>query len=433
VNGILIAVVSVSAILLVAVFFLLISLRKRISPGSEGNLEKAVRDELRSGREESARTARELREEVAASLKTSTDTNLKTLTELGRLQTDELNLATRRIKDLSESYDKRLEELRLTVGERLKELQEGNEKKLEQMRETVGEKLENALAQRLGESFKIVGAQLEAVQRGLGEMRTLATGVGDLKNLLQNVKTKGILGEEQLGSILEQILTPDQYDRNVRTSEESAEVVEFAIRLPGGSPESEHVWLPIDSKFPLSDYEKLIDATEQGEPDEMNKASAALLRAVRLSAREISAKYLNPPRTTDFALLFLPIEGLYAEILREPGIINEMLQKHRVVITGPTTLSAILSSLRMGFRTLAIEKRSSEVWTILGAVKTEFGKFGEVLDRLKRQLTAAAGTVESTGVRTRAIERKLRDVEQLPSDRSSQLLELPDIPEETES
>lgn len=426
-NVFLIAACSISTVLLVAVMVLLLSTRKKIASVDEETLEKALREELRAGREESTRASRELRKEVAASLKTSTDSTIRTLSELGRLQKDELSLATRRIGELSESYEKRLGKLGLTVDERLKELQEGNEKKLEQMRETVGEKLEGALTKRLGESFRIVGAQLEAVQRGLGEMRNLAAGVGDLKNLLQNVKTRGTLGEEQLGAILEQILTPDQFDRNVRTNDESGEIVEFAVRLPGRSPGNEPVWLPIDSKFPLSDYEELIEASRQGDSEKAGKASAALIRAVRLSAKDICVKYLNPPRTTDFAILFLPVEGLYAEVLREPGIVSGIMREFRVVIAGPTTLSAILSSLRMGFRTLAIEKRSSEVWTVLGAVKTEFGRFGDVLDKLKRQLAIAAGTVESTGVRTRAIQRKLRDVEQLPSGEGGKILGLPGI------
>ena len=391
-------------------------------------IENTIREELRLGREESARTARELREEVSQGQKLGAETLIKTIGEMGKAQQEGLEAVARRIRELTESNEARIEKLRNTVDAQLRHIQETNEKRLEQMRQTVDEKLQSTLEKRLGESFKMVSQHLEAVQRGLGEMQNLAVGVGDLKRVLTNVKARGTWGEVQLGAILEQILTPDQYDTNVQTREGSGESVEYAIRLPGPADDPDAcVWLPIDSKFPQEDYLRLLDAAEAADAEAVQKAASALQRALRVSARDIQEKYLNPPRTTDFAIMFLPTEGLYAEILRQPGQVEELQQKHRVVVAGPTTLSAILSSLRMGFRTLAIEKRSSEVWKILGAVKTEFGKFGDVLTRVKRQLNAATNTIEQTGVRTRAMERKLREVERLPADAAGEILELAEM------
>lgn len=395
--------------------------------GPERNrIENAVREESRLGRGESARAARELREEVAAGQKQSAETLIRTIGEMGKSQQDHLEVVARRIKELTESNEARIEKLRSAVEAQLRHIQETNEKRLEQMRQTVDEKLQSTLEKRLGESFKMVSEHLEAVQRGLGEMQNLAVGVGDLKRVLTNVKARGTWGEVQLGSILEQVLTPEQYATNVQARESSGETVEYAIRLPGPIDDPDvPVWLPIDSKFPQEDYLRLLDAAEAADAGAVQKAAAALQRALHLSAKDIQEKYLNPPRTTDFAIMFLPTEGLYAEILRQPGQVEELQRRYRVVVAGPTTLSAILSSLRMGFRTLAIEKRSSEVWKILGAVKTEFGRFGDVLTKVKKQLHAASNTIEQTGVRTRAMERKLRDVEQLPRDASTEILELP--------
>jgi DNA recombination protein RmuC len=272
----------------------------------------------------------------------------------------------------------------------------------------------------LGESFKIVGDQLEAVQRGLGEMQSLATGVGDLKKVLTNVKTRGTWGEYQLGNILEQILTPDQYAKNVKPKESSDEIVEYAVRLPGHDNSSQ-VWLPIDSKFPQESYIRLKDASEKSDTDAIEKASAELIRTIKKSAKDISDKYIDPPHTTDFAIMFLPTEGLYAEIVRQPGMLDD-LQHQRIVVAGPTNLSAILSSLSMGFRTLAIENRSSEVRKILSAVKTEFSAFGDVLSKVKTQLDRASGTIDKAGVRTRAMQKKLKDVEELPVEDSTKIL-----------
>ncbi len=391
-----------------------------------GGTEKNIREDLRVAREESAAAARLLREEVAGSQKSTAGTMLGALEVIGKAQGELLESVSRRIGELTESNEKRIDGLRSTIDEKLKVMQEGNEKKLDQMRATVEEKLQDTLEKRLGESFRLVSDRLEAVQRGLGEMQTLATGVGDLKKVLTNVKTRGTWGEIQLGALLEQIMTAEQYGTNVQTKEGSADRVEFAIRLPGAEDyPGSCVWLPIDSKFPQEDYLRLVEASEAADPAAVLQATAALIKAVHSSAKDIRDKYIDPPRTTDFGIMFLPTEGLYAEVLRQSGEVERLQREYRVVVAGPTTLAAILSSLRMGFRTLAIEKRSSEVWKVLSAVKTEFGKFGEILGKVKKQLSAASNTIEQTGRRTRAMEKKLRDVEELPGAESSRLLELP--------
>ena len=411
---------AISALLLI---FVLIKLKANGSTG----VNQTVREELRFGREESAKTARDLREEVSAGQKLSMDMMVRTIGEMGKSQNDNLESIARLIQEMTESNRVGIEKLRSSIDTQLKYLQESNEKKLDQMRETVDEKLQSTLEKRLGESFKLVSERLEAVQHGLGEMQNLATGVGDLKKVLTNVKARGTWGEVQLGALLEQILTPDQYDKNVRTRIDSQESVEYAIRLPGQDDGHEScVWLPIDSKFPQEDYLRLVDAADTADVDAVQKATAALIRSVHNSAKEIRDKYLNPPGTTDFAIMFLPTEGLYAEVLRQPGQVEKIQQDYRIVVAGPTTLSAILSSLRIGFRTLAIEKRSSEVWKVLSAVKTEFGKFGDVLAKVQRQLNTASNTIEQTEVRTRSMERKLRAVEELPSEEMVEILELSD-------
>ena len=299
------------------------------------------------------------------------------------------------------------------------------------MRKTVDEKLHETLDKRLGESFKIVSERLDAVHKGLGEMRNLATGVGDLKRVLTNVKARGTWGEVQLGAILEQILTPAQFEKNVQVKDDSSERVEYAVRLPGPKDDPNAcVWLAIDSKFPQEDYQRLQEAAEKADPDAVQTAKDGLARTIRVAARDIRDKYVNPPRTTDFGVMFLATEGLYAEVLRQPALVEDLQQQFRVVVAGPTTLAALLSSLRLGFQTLAIEERASEVWQVLGAVKTEFGKFGDVLGRVKRQLDTATRTIEETGVRSRAMERKLRSVEQLPDAEASEIFELPATGEE---
>ncbi|HCY12765.1 MAG TPA: DNA recombination protein RmuC [Gammaproteobacteria bacterium] len=391
--------------------------------------DQAVREELRAGREEAAGRSRELREEVSGSLGKTAELLTTTVGQLGTTQKEQLESVTTQVRTLVESNQQRMDGLRATISEQLNEMREANEKKLEEMRRTVDEKLQGTLEKRLGESFKLVSERLDAVHKGLGEMQTLATGVGDLKNVLTNVKVRGTWAEYQLEAILEQVLTPEQFDRNVATKEGSAERVEFAIRLPGrGDDPDDCVWLPIDSKFPQEDYLRLAEAAREGDADSVAQSTKELLRSVTQSAKTISDKYLNPPQTTDFAVLYLPTEGLYAEVLRQPGLISQLQQDHRVVISGPTTIAALLSSLRLGFRSLAIEKQASEVWQVLAAVKTEFGKFGGVLDKVKKQLATASNTIDETQTRTRAMARKLREVEQLPGGESDELLEL--LPED---
>ena len=337
-----------------------------------------------------------------------------TLTRFGEQQ-------QQRLAELTADSEKRLGEVRSTLETRLNAMQQDNAAKLEQMRATVDEKLQSTLETRLGHSFKLVSERLEAVQRGLGEMQSLASGVGDLKRVLSNVKTRGILGEMQLAALLEQMLTPDQYAANVATVPGSDDRVEFAIRLPG-SDRDHHVWLPVDAKFPSEDYERLLDAQQAADVDAVERAAMALERHIREEAKTIRAKYISPPATTDFAILFLPTEGLYAEIIRRPGLFESLQREQRVTIAGPSTLSALLNSLQMGFRTLAIQQRSSEVWQLLGAVKNEFGKFGGVLQMVRKKLDEAGKHIDATTVRTRAIERKLRDVESLPGEQAQQLL-----------
>ena len=397
----------------------------KVSARGGDKTEEIIRDEFRASRDEAMQSARSLREELAATQKDAHVTLIQAISEMNKSQKDSLAAIEQRLMGLSDTNETRLGGLRDTLDSKMKALQESNDRKLDQMRQTVDEKLQSTLEKRLGESFKIVSERLEAVQRGLGEMQNLATGVGDLKRVLTNVKARGTWGEVQLGAILEQLLTPDQYEKNVKVRPSSGEVVEFAIRLPGtGSEANTNVWLPIDAKFPQEDYQRLVQASEAADANAVEQSLKALTRAIENSARDISEKYIEPPATTDFAILFLPTEGLYAEALRQPGLLEKLQDTYRVVVAGPTTLSAILNSLRMGFRTLAIEKRSSEVWQILAAVKTEFGKFGDVLDKVKRQLETASGTIDETGVRTRAMERKLRDVEALPEKESSELLKL---------
>lgn len=328
------------------------------------------------------------------------------------------------LQALSKANEQRLAELRLTVEQRLTSIQQDNEKKLEQMRATVDEKLHATLEQRLGESFKQVAERLEQVHKGLGEMQNLARDVGSLNRVLTNVKTRGVFGEVQLAGLLEQVFTPEQYAANVATLPGSSERVEFAIKLPGQRDDGQPLWLPIDAKFPREDYERLLDAQERGDPAAAEASAKAIENRLRLEARTIREKYIGPPHTTDFAILFVPTEGLYAEALRRPGLVEGLQREFKVMLCGPTTLLATLTSLQMGFRTLALEKRSAEVWEVLGAVKTEFGKFGDVLAKAKKKLEEAGNTLDAAEVRTRAMTRKLKGVEALPDDAAQQLLQL---------
>jgi DNA recombination protein RmuC len=328
------------------------------------------------------------------------------------------------LQGLSKRNDERLAELRQTVEQRLTAIQQDNEKKLDQMRATVDEKLHATLEQRLGESFKQVAERLEQVHKGLGEMQNLARDVGSLNRVLTNVKTRGVFGEVQLAGLLEQVFTPEQYAANVATLPGCAERVEFAIKLPGQRDDGQPLWLPIDAKFPREDYERLLDAQERGDVAAADAAGKAIETRLRLEARTIREKYIGPPHTTDFGILFVPTEGLYAEALRRPGLVEGLQREFKVMLCGPTTLLATLTSLQMGFRTLALEKRSAEVWEVLGAVKTEFGKFGDVLAKAKKKLEEAGNTLDAAEVRTRAMTRKLKGVEALPDDASQQLLQL---------
>jgi DNA recombination protein RmuC len=336
------------------------------------------------------------------------------------------------LAQLSLRNEQRLGEVRTAVQEQLKALQEGNERKLEQMRATVDEKLHSTLEQRLGQSFQQVAERLEQVHKGLGEMQGLARDVGSLNRVLTNVKTRGIYGEVQLAGLLEQVFTPQQYAANVETVPGSGARVEFAIRLPGRGDEATALWLPIDAKFPREDYERLLEAQDRADPQAAEASARAIEVRLKAEARTIREKYVAAPYTTDFAILFLPTEGLYAEALRRPGLAEALQREHRVTLAGPSTLLATLSSLQMGFRTLALEKRSAEVWQVLGAVKTEFGKFGEVLAKTRKKLSEATSTIDLAEVRTRAMARQLRGVESLPETQARALLPgvLEDDPEE---
>lgn len=338
----------------------------------------------------------------------------------------QMTRVTRTLDEKLAVNEQRLNEMRRTLDENMVRLQGENEKKLEQIRVTVDEKLNSTLDKRLGESFRTVSERLEQVYKGLGEMQNLAAGVGDLKKVLTNVKTRGVWGEVQLASLLEQYLAPGQYDVNVAVKPGSAERVEFAVRLPGRGDGDQVVYLPIDSKFPMEDYRRLMDASEAGDKDGTDAATAALVAAIKNEARRIHSKYIDPPHTTDFAIMFLPVEGLYAEVLRQNGIVEWLQNEYRIVVTGPTTLLALLNSLQMGFRTIAIEKRSSEVWELLGAVKTEFGKFAVLLDKTQKRLRMASDSIEDAARKTRTIQRKLSGVQALSEPDSKRLIDLGD-------
>ncbi|MEO6871241.1 MAG: DNA recombination protein RmuC [Chthoniobacterales bacterium] len=375
--------------------------------------ERAYREEAARNREEAAHAAKAQREELSGALQKLGESNLQSIAEIGAILKGQLETVSQQTGKLTDSNEARLESLRQVVDVRLKQLQEDNAKQIDRMRATVDEKLQGTLEKRLSESFQLVSERLEAVHQGLGAMQQLASDVGGLQRVLTNVKTRGGWGEVQLGTLLEQVLTPEQFARNVKTREGSGEMVEFAIKLPGEEKDAP-VWLPIDAKFPIEDYHRLLGAQENADLPATEEAMKQLEAQLRKSAKEICSKYINPPRTTDFAVLFLPTEGLYAEAIRRVGLVEQVQRDCRVVFAGPTTLAALLNSLQMGFRTLAIQKRSSEVWNLLAAVKSEFGKFGGILDGVKKKLDQASNDLDKVAVRSRAITRKLRDVEELP-------------------
>jgi len=383
----------------------------------QAQAEHTLKDEMARNRQEAGKNAGQARMELSKILTDTNDSLLKRMTENARMQKDQLDSFAKQLGLMTQMNEEKLEASRQSVEKQLRVLRDDNNKKLEQMRATVDEKLSSTLDKRLGESFKQVSERLEQVYKGLGEMKALATGVGDLKKVLTNVKTRGTWGEIQLGNILEQILTPDQYDTNVATKKNSGERVEFAVKLPGQDADSDKVvWMPIDAKFPQEDYQRLMGAQNAADKDLADKSIMRLETRIKAEAKSIKEKYLDPPYTTDFAIMFLPVEGLYAEVLRQPGLCDTLQREYRVVVTGPTTLAALVNSLQMGFRTLAIEKRSSEVWELLGVVKTEFGNFGDVLAKTKKKLQEAGNTIDQAAVRSRAIERKLRKVQEIPTD-----------------
>ena len=391
-----------------------------ILPGFSTEFEKAqekiiraFREDISMNRRETQATNKELREELGQNMKNVSDSLLQ------------------RLDELSKSNDIRMEKVRETVDKRLEDIQKDSSEKLEKMRETVDEKLHATLEKRLGESFKLVSERLDLVHKGLGEMQTLATGVGDLKKVLQNVKTRGTWGEVQLGNLLDEMMTAEQYEKNVATKKDSNDRVEFAIKIPAKDEKIKHIWLPIDAKFPLEDFQSLIDAEEKNDPILIDKLSKALENRIKSEAKDIRDKYLDPPYTTDFGILFLPIESLYAEVLRRPGLSDTLQREYKVIITGPTTIAAILNSLQMGFRTLAIEKRSSEVWSVLGAIKKEFTTFGDLLDKTHKKLQEASNTIDDASKKSRTIERKLNKVQELPASEVVATLPLP-LPTEEE-
>ena len=372
--------------------------------------EKTLRDEFSRIRTENTQAAQVQRSELEAKLDKFETIQKQNISDQNNLLRDKLAEVIVKQEKLNEDAEKRINEVNQTVKDQLKEIRDDSSKQLEEMRKTVDEKLEETLQKRLGESFKLVSERLELVHKGLGEMQQLATGVGDLKKVLDNVKTRGVLGEYQLENILEQLLTTDQYAKNVATKKDSQGFVEFAIRLPGKNSD-DPVWMPIDSKFPVQSYEVLLNSYEIGNSKEIEKAQNILLRTIESFAKDISEKYINPPYTTDFAILFLPIESLYAEVLRHPGLFESLQRKYRITITGPTTLSALLNSLHMGFRTLQVQKRSSEVWKILESVKTEFGKFAAHLEKVDSDFAKAHKSLQTLrSTRTNVMERKLQDI-----------------------
>jgi DNA recombination protein RmuC len=376
-------------------------------------IENAVREEISKNRQESSINAKEGRQEMAVYLKSFEDSILSRMTEISGLQKNQLDIFSAELSKLTQLNDQRLEKMRETVEYKLKSIQEDNSKKLEQMRVVVEEKLHDTLERRFGESFKLVNDRLESVYKGLGEMQTLASSVGDLKKVLTNVKMRGTWGEIQLGNILEQMLSPEQYAKNVITKKGSNYQVEFAVKFPIGGGKT--VWLPIDAKFPKEDYERLINTQEQGDIELANEIGKSLENRIKAEAKDINEKYIDPPYTTNVGILFLGTEGLYAEALRRPGLADFLQRKYRVIITGPMTIAALLNIVQMGAQAFAIEQRAAEVWELLGAVKTELSKFSDILEKTHKKLREASVGIEDASRKSRKIERKLRNVQELPS------------------
>ncbi len=466
---------SLIVVLLLITIFLIVKISRKSETNYAEEIEKLFekqselfRTEFASNREEYSKSFREQRRELGEAFETFSKKQIEQFEKLeerleknSKTNEERLGKIEERVntdlKELQNSNEKKLEEIKSALADamknqselfekfetrlnslvkqneekmslieerietKLKDIRESNEKKLEEMRQTVDEKLHATLEKRLGESFKIVSEQLDNVSKGLGEMRTLATGVGDLKRVLTNVKARGTWGEVQLERLIEEVLTPDQYEKNVPTKAKSNARVEFAIKMPG-SEQNKPVWIPVDAKFPIEDYQRLLDALDAANIEEIEKARKDLQTRIKAQAKDIQEKYIDPPNTTNFAIMFLPIEGLYAEVLRIPGLFDFVQREYRVTMTGPTNFLAVLNSLQMGFRTLAIQKRSSEVWKLLGAVKTEFGKFGDLLDKTQEKLRLASDNIDKAAKRSRSIERRLRDVEELPTSESVKML-----------
>lgn len=427
--------IVISAVSLLLIVFVLFKINKNDSSSIKEDIGELLRGELKENRIELSSALKENREELSDGLDKLTkklEDKLVQINEgLNKNAKDNREELQKSLKDFSDVFSKNVKDFNDlqkqkfdVMATKQDELVKSTELKLEKMRVTVDEKLHKTLEERLGQSFKIVSERLEAVQKGLGEMQNLANGVGDLKKVLSNVKTRGVLGEIQLGNILEQIMAPEQYEANVKTKHGSNDHVEFAIKLPGKDDHGKQVYLPIDAKFPQENYVRLQSAYDEGDPVAVDAANRALMQSIKKFAKDIRDKYIDPPYTTDFGIMFLPIEGLFAEVVRQPELVSFLQREYKIIITGPTTLAAMLNSLQMGFKTLAIQKRSSEVWQILGAVKTEFGKFGGVLEKAQKKINEANKELDNlVGTRTRMMISKLKKVEQLPSSESMNLLD----------
>ena len=416
-----------AVLLLIVVLLQLVQLRRRPvdwSPlaakleallDAQERTDRSLRDEMGRARSEARASSQEERTELARTLASFSDSVQARLADSAKIQNDQLESFSRQLGLLTAANEKKLEDIRGIIDEKLKQIQEDNARQLDRMRQTVDEKLQGTLEARLGESFRQVSERLEQVHRGLGDMRSLAAGVGDLKKVLTNVKSRGTWGEVQLGALLEEILSPDQYLKNVRIREEGGDFVEFAIRLPGqGDCPSDAVLIPVDAKFPVEDYVRLTEAQDRGDAPAAEDAARQLDASIKKAAKDIAQKYLAPPKTTDFGIMFLPSEGLYAEVIRRFALVSALQRDFRIVISGPSTFAAFLNSLQMGFRALAIQKRSGEVWKVLGEVKTAFSRFGDTLDSVRKKLDAAASSVDDAQKKTRTLAGKLRSVEALP-------------------
>ena len=392
-----------------------LSLRLDALQDGQERTDRSVRDEIARSRSEMQTQSQQERTELAGSLKSFDDSVQTRMTGIAKIQNDQMESFARQLTALTTANEQKLDNIRLEIDAKLKQIQEDSARQLDRMRETVDEKLQNTLEKRLGESFKQVSERLEQVHQGLGDMRTLATGVGDLKKVLTNVKSRGTWGEVQLGALLEEILSPEQYLKNVRIKDTGADFVEFAIKLPGqGDSSSDSVLIPVDAKFPVEDYSRLMEAQDKADVPAAEDAGRQLENSIKKAAKDICQKYIDPPKTTDFGIMFLPSEGLYAEVIRRTALVQQLQRECRIVISGPSTFAAFLNSLQMGFRTLAIQKRSGEVWKVLGEVKAAFGRFGDSLDAVRKRLDQAATSVDDAQKKTRTLAGKLKSVESLP-------------------